>query len=50
MGVILSNMGIALLAYMDGQSHKSPTVGYVVLAVAAAAVSAIFKVRSDFNC
>lgn len=42
--VILSNTGIALLAYMDGIT-QSPTLGGVVLAAAAAAGSAIYKVR-----
>lgn len=41
--VILSNTGIALLAYMDGVK-QTPTVGGVVLAAAAAAGSAIYKV------
>ena len=43
MAVILSNTGIALLAYMDGITD-SPTLGGVVLAGAAAAGSAVYKV------
>ncbi|XP_012534555.1 putative thiamine transporter SLC35F3 isoform X3 [Monomorium pharaonis] len=41
--VILCNTGIALLAYMDGITG-SPTLGGVVLATAAAAGSAVYKV------
>jgi len=41
--VILSNTGIALLAYMDGVS-KTKTLGGVVLASSAAAASATYKV------
>jgi solute carrier family 35 protein F3/4 len=41
--VILSNTGIALLAYMDGIS-QTRTLGGVVLAAAAAAGSAVYKV------
>ncbi|XP_046735765.1 putative thiamine transporter SLC35F3 isoform X1 [Diprion similis] len=41
--VILCDTGIALLAYMDGISG-SPTLGGVVLAVSAAAGSAVYKV------
>jgi hypothetical protein len=41
--VILCNTGIALLAYMDGVS-KSPILGGVVLAAAAAAGFAVYKV------
>lgn len=41
--VIMSNTGIALLAYMDGVSRTS-TLGGVVLASAAAAGLAVFKV------
>ncbi|CAB4060303.1 SLC35F3_4 [Lepeophtheirus salmonis] len=40
--VILSNTGIALLAYMDGM--KPPTLVGVVLAASAAAGSAVYKV------
>jgi hypothetical protein len=42
--VILSNTGIALLAYMDGVA-QTRTLGGVVLAAAAAAGSATYKVR-----
>ncbi|XP_037782800.1 putative thiamine transporter SLC35F3 [Penaeus monodon] len=41
--VILCNTGIALLAYMDGIT-KTKTLGGVVLAAAAAAGSAVYKV------
>ncbi|XP_076349778.1 solute carrier family 35 member F3-like [Tachypleus tridentatus] len=41
--VILCNTGIALLAYMDGVT-ETPTLGGVVLASAAAAGSAVYKV------
>ncbi|XP_057368931.1 solute carrier family 35 member F3-like [Daphnia carinata] len=41
--VILCNTGIALLAYMDGIT-RSPTLGGVVLAAAASAGSAVYKV------
>jgi solute carrier family 35 protein F3/4 len=41
--VILSNTGIALLAYMDGVA-QTRTLGGVVLAAAAAAGSATYKV------
>lgn len=41
--VILCDTGIALFAYMDGISG-SPTLGSVVLAVSAAAGSAVYKV------
>lgn len=41
--VIICNTGIALLAYMDGAS-RSVTLGGVVLASAAAAGSAVYKV------
>ncbi|CAG7819027.1 unnamed protein product, partial [Allacma fusca] len=44
LAVILSNMGIALFAYMDGQTHKSKTVGGVILGALAAGISAVFKV------
>ena len=44
MAVILSNMGIALFAYMDGQTHKSKTIGGVIFGALAAAFSAVFKV------
>ena len=44
MAVILSNMGVALLAYMDG-INQTATLGGVVLAVAAAAGSAVYKVH-----
>ncbi len=43
MAVILCNTGIALLAYMDGIT-RSPTLGGVVLAAAASAGSAVYKV------
>jgi solute carrier family 35 protein F3/4 len=43
--VILSNTGIALLAYMDGVA-QTRTLGGVVLAAAAAAGSATYKVIS----
>lgn len=43
--VILCNTGIALLAYMDGITG-SPTLGGVVLATAAAAGSAVYKVST----
>lgn len=43
MAVIMCDTGIALLAYMDGLTG-SPTVGGVVLAAAAAAGSAVYKV------
>lgn len=43
MAVILSNTGIALLAYMDGV-NQTPTLGGVVLAAAASAGSAVYKV------
>ncbi len=42
--VILCNTGIALLAYMDGIT-RSPTLGGVVLAAAASAGSAVYKVK-----
>lgn len=42
--VILCNTGIALLAYMDGIT-RSPTLGGVVLAAAASAGSAVYKVN-----
>ena len=42
--VILSNTGIALLAYMDGIDQQSPTLGGVVLAAASAAGSSVYKV------
>ncbi len=42
--VILSNTGIALLAYMDGVA-QTRTLGGVVLAAAAAAGSATYKVN-----
>ena len=45
MAVILSNTGIALLAYMDG-INQTPTLGGVVLGAAASAGSAVYKVRS----
>ncbi|TRY72046.1 hypothetical protein TCAL_10866 [Tigriopus californicus] len=41
--VILGNTGIALLAYMDG-INQTPTLGAVVLAAAASAGSAIYRV------
>ena len=44
MAVILSNTGIALLAYMDGVA-QTRTLGGVVLAAAAAAGSATYKVQ-----
>lgn len=44
MAVILCNTGIALLAYMDGIT-RSPTLGGVVLAAAASAGSAVYKVK-----
>ena len=43
MAVILSNTGIALLAYMDG-IKEAKTLGGVVLASASAAASAVYKV------
>lgn len=43
MAVILCDTGVALLAYMDGITG-SPTLGGVVLAAAAAAGSAVYKV------
>jgi len=46
--VILCNTGVALLAYMDGITG-SPTLGGVVLATAAAAGSAVYKV-SIISC
>jgi len=42
--VILCDTGVALFAYMDGITG-SPTLGGVVLAVCAAAGSAVYKVR-----
>lgn len=42
--VILCDTGIALLAYMDGITG-SPTLGGVVLAAAAAAGYAVYKVN-----
>ena len=45
--VILSNTGIALLAYMDGVA-QTRTLGGVVLAAAAAAGSATYKVTCLF--
>jgi hypothetical protein len=42
--VIFCNTGIALLAYMDG-IVKTSTLGGVVLGSAAAAGSAVYKVR-----
>ncbi|XP_045028491.1 uncharacterized protein LOC116921462 isoform X2 [Daphnia magna] len=42
--VILCNTGIALLAYMDGIT-RSPTLGGVVLAAAASAGSAVYKIN-----
>ena len=44
MAVIFCNTGIALLAYMDGIAGRSPTLGGVVLAAAASAGSAVYKV------
>ena len=46
MAVILGNTGIALLAYMDG-INQTPTLGGVVLAAAAAAGSAIYRVSRE---
>jgi hypothetical protein len=37
-------MGIALFAYMDGQTYKSSTIVGVIFGAAAAATSAVFKV------
>ena len=45
--VIFCNTGIALLAYMDGIAGRSPTLGGVVLAAAASAGSAVYKVRAS---
>lgn len=42
--MILSNTGIALLAYMDGVA-QTRTLGGVVLAAASAAASATYKVK-----
>ncbi len=44
--MIFSNTGIALLAYMDGITQVK-TLGGVVLAAAAAAGSAIYKVNVE---
>ncbi|XP_035705182.1 uncharacterized protein LOC110847140 isoform X1 [Folsomia candida] len=44
LAVILSNMGIALFAYMDGQTYRSTTIVGVIFGAAAAATSAVFKV------
>lgn len=49
LAVILSNMGIALFAYMDGYAYKSTTIVGVILAAASAATFAVFKVRYIFN-
>ena len=46
--VIMSNTGIALLAYMDGVA-QTRTLGGVVLAAAAAAGSATYKVRHGLS-
>ena len=45
--MIFSNTGIALLAYMDGIETR--TLGGVVLAAAAAAGSAIYKVFHTYK-
>jgi len=41
-------MGIALFAYMDGQTHRSKTIVGVIIGATAAATSAVFKVRAEF--
>ena len=43
MAIILSNTGIALLAYMDG-INQTPTLANVLVAAAAAIGSAVYKV------
>ncbi|ODN01015.1 Solute carrier family 35 member F4 [Orchesella cincta] len=44
LAVILSNMGIALFAYMDGQTYRSKTITGVMVGATAAGTSAVFKV------
>ena len=44
MATILSATGISLLAYMDGVSDNTETLGAVLTATAAAAGSAVYKV------
>lgn len=47
LAVILSNMGIALFAYMDGQTYRSRTIVGVILGATAACVAAVFKVCTE---
>lgn len=41
-------MGIALFAYMDGQTYRSKTITGVVVGATAAGTSAVFKVGTFF--